>query len=140
MPGTEQYGQRGTPFDGFLYAALGEDRGGRTVSVLSALARLGLDPWDEAAELSDLPREGARSRLGQLLTRFSDVPALGRDQGAIIRRLVELLPSASGRQVGQGTAVQTGVRALGFGPVVAILLVVLYLAQIFLVGTAGFGN
>ncbi|MCC6007785.1 MAG: hypothetical protein JJU40_08915 [Rhodobacteraceae bacterium] len=141
MPGTEQYGQRGTPFDGFLYAPVGVDRGGNTVSVLSALARLGLDPWDEAAELSDLPRDGARNRLGSLLTRFGDVPALGRDQGAIIPRLVDLLPSASGRQGGQRrTAVPQGVRAIGLGPIVAILLVVLFLAQTFMFGTNGIGN
>ena len=35
--------QGGTPFDGFLYATLGEDSRGYAVSVLSALARLQLE-------------------------------------------------------------------------------------------------
>jgi hypothetical protein len=32
-------------FERFLYASVGEDWAGRTVSVLSVLARLNLDPW-----------------------------------------------------------------------------------------------
>jgi hypothetical protein len=42
-------------FDDFLYAAIGADRNESPLSVLSALARLNLDPWQEAAELSELP-------------------------------------------------------------------------------------
>jgi hypothetical protein len=41
-------------FDSFLFAAVGEERDGIPLSVLSALSRLGLDPRDEAARLSHL--------------------------------------------------------------------------------------
>jgi hypothetical protein len=37
------------------------------LSVLSALARLNLDPWHEAAELSDLPKDTAAQRLAALI-------------------------------------------------------------------------
>jgi hypothetical protein len=36
-------------FDNFLYASIGADRNGMPLSVLSALARLDLDPWEEAS-------------------------------------------------------------------------------------------
>ena len=35
-------------FDRFLQAFVGEDRKGNAVTVLSALARLKLEPWEEA--------------------------------------------------------------------------------------------
>ncbi|MDF2117845.1 hypothetical protein PY365_19885 [Roseiarcaceae bacterium H3SJ34-1] len=46
-------------FDDFLFAPVGEDRNGMIVSLLSALARLDIDPWEEAAELARLPTEAA---------------------------------------------------------------------------------
>jgi hypothetical protein len=45
----------GSEFDNFLFASIGESRNGMLLSVLSALARLDLDPWQEAAELARLP-------------------------------------------------------------------------------------
>ena len=44
-------------FDPFLFAAIGEEQNGMLLSVLSALARLDLDPWYEAASLE--PAAGA---------------------------------------------------------------------------------
>jgi hypothetical protein len=46
-------------FERFLYASVGEDRNGYVVTVLSTLARLGLDPWKETANWS---RWGATPR------------------------------------------------------------------------------
>jgi hypothetical protein len=45
----------GSEFDDFLFAPIGEDGNGMLLSVLSALARLGFDPWEEAAKLAQLP-------------------------------------------------------------------------------------
>jgi hypothetical protein len=92
MTRMEGYRQDGTPFDRFLYASVGEDWNGNDVTVLSTLARLGVDPWSEAADLSDLERDDARARLGALLSRFNDVPVLVREYVPITARLLELLP------------------------------------------------
>jgi len=132
--------QGGTPFDQFLYAGVGEDRSGATVSVLSTLARLGLDPWDEAADLSDLPRAGARSRLGGLLARFGDVPALGSDHGSIAQRLIELLPKTSGRQSGRAPLLSSPAVLSGIGPILGILMLLVILAQAFFFGSSGTGD
>jgi hypothetical protein len=51
-------------FEPFLYAPLGEDRRGSSVTVLSMLARLGVDPWSEASELSRLPVSGGTAKVG----------------------------------------------------------------------------
>jgi hypothetical protein len=48
----------------FLHAPIGMEKDEMPLSVLSALARLGLDPWKEAAELSELPRDHAAETGG----------------------------------------------------------------------------
>lgn len=42
----------GSEFDAFLFAAIGEDRNGMPLSVVSFLARMDLDPWYEASSLA----------------------------------------------------------------------------------------
>ena len=79
-------------FEQFLHASVGEDRNGYVVTVLSTLARLGLDPWKEAADLVALRRDAAQARLGTQLARFRDVPALASDYGRVARDLSQLLP------------------------------------------------
>lgn len=86
----------GSEFDGFLFAPIGEDRNGMPLSVLSALARLNVDPWQEAAKLARLPAEKATKRLTSLIAALPDGPSVDRDPGTIAARLIALLP----RQVG----------------------------------------
>ena len=57
-------------FDDFLYAPIGADRNEMPLSVLSALARRDVDPWEEAAELSELPKRTASQRLAALIARL----------------------------------------------------------------------
>jgi hypothetical protein len=58
-------------FERFLYASVGEDRNGYVVTVLSAFARLGLDPWAESADLAKLGRDAARARVGNAACSIS---------------------------------------------------------------------
>ena len=57
----------GPEFDEFLCAPIGADRNGTGLSVLSALARLNVDPWQEATSLARMPREAAVVRLTALI-------------------------------------------------------------------------
>ena len=50
-------------FNAFLRAALWVDRDAAPLSVLSALARLDVDPWEEAAQLANLPEASACAKL-----------------------------------------------------------------------------
>ena len=52
-------------FDDFLFVPIGADRNEMPLTVLSALSRLDLDPWEEAAELSELPKDTATQRLAR---------------------------------------------------------------------------
>ena len=57
----------GPEFNDFLFAPIGAERNGGYLSVVSALARLDLDPWAEAAKLAKLPVEVATQKLSILL-------------------------------------------------------------------------
>ena len=83
-------------FNEFLFAPIGEQENGMTVSVFSALARLGLDPWREAKRLSELPMDGAVGVLGETIARVVDLQWAKIDAARIATRLVHLLPSNIG--------------------------------------------
>jgi hypothetical protein len=77
----------------FLYASVGDEQNGMPLSVLSALTRLGVDPWDEAARLAALPKAIAAEALAPMIARLSIGLSLARsDYVAVAQRLVGLLP------------------------------------------------
>lgn len=84
--------QSASPFDPFLFASVGDDDKGMAVSVLSALTRLNVDPWQEAAKLAKLPRGTASSKLASVLRGLPGVAAATSDPAAIADRLISLLP------------------------------------------------
>jgi hypothetical protein len=84
--------QLGSEFNTFLFAPIGEERNGMLLSVLSALARLDVDPWHEAAELAGLPGKIATERLASLIATLPDGPSTPRDPRTIAARLIALLP------------------------------------------------
>ncbi len=128
-------------FDRFLYAFVGEDRNGYAVTVLSAFARLDLDPWKETAELAMLGRDVARARLGTLLARCRDVPALASDHGRIARDLCRLLPEepTSGALQRAASTVADG-RPGTSGVIWTVLAIVFVLFQMIMVGGSGSGE
>ena len=90
----------GPEFDDFLFAPIGEDRNGTTLSVLSALARLDVDPWQEATRLARMPREAAAARLTLLIDALPREPASAMLSQASGADLVALLPKAKTSTVG----------------------------------------
>lgn len=103
--------------------------------------RFGLDPWKETAELVTLGRDAARARLGTLLARFRDVPALASDHGRIARDLSQLLPEdrASGSLKRTASTVAGG-RPGTSGAIWAVLGIVFVLFQMFMLGGSGSGE
>jgi hypothetical protein len=89
----------GSEFNDFLYAPIGVERNEMPLSVLSALARLNLDPWGEAAELSKLPKHTATQRLATLIARLPTGRWVHADCGVIAGRLIELLPNRNPSEV-----------------------------------------
>jgi hypothetical protein len=77
----------------FLFASVGEEQNGVTLSVVSGLTRLGLDPWEEAARLTPLPKARAAEALAKVIAQLPIHRTQSLDDLAISRRLVELLPA-----------------------------------------------
>jgi hypothetical protein len=62
-------------FDVFLLATVGEDRNGMPLTVLSTLARSDLDPWQEAARLTEAPGKIATERMAALIATVPGRPS-----------------------------------------------------------------
>jgi hypothetical protein len=82
----------GTEFNAFLFAPIGADASGTYLTVVSALARLDLDPWAEAASLARLPGSIATQKLAELVSRFPEIPLVHVESAKIATRLTALLP------------------------------------------------
>jgi hypothetical protein len=54
-------------FHQFLYSVIREEEGGASLTVLSALARHNLDPWEAAEELTRVPWAMAATKLSSLI-------------------------------------------------------------------------
>lgn len=79
--------------NGFLHAEVGVEAGGMTLSVLSTLARLGKDPWQEAARLALMPKAAAGDALAHMIAATPTSRWPLSEAMAIAARLVILLPS-----------------------------------------------
>lgn len=81
--------------DAFLYADVGTELNGSALTILSMIARLGRDPWAEAARWATLPRAGAIESLAQSIGDMPLTPSALADARAIAVRLVQLLPATT---------------------------------------------
>jgi hypothetical protein len=84
--------------DKFLFAAVGDEIDGIPLSMISALTRLGLDPWQEAGRLSSL---ASREAVEQLARLIAEIPGSFRPVGEareIADGLVSLLPKHDARR------------------------------------------
>src|SRR4030095_14422524 len=79
-------------FAAFLFASVGEDKSGFERPVLSAWTRLGFDPWQEAARLSELPKEAAARALATAFALLPEGDWKTAHSGSITARLVDSLP------------------------------------------------
>jgi hypothetical protein len=97
-----EYASLPPAFNAFLFAPIGEEASGNPLTVLSALVRVGMDPWKESERLSKMPRKAAADALASSISPLpgrwasSEIPAIAAG-------LVELLPRR-----GAETAIRSG--------------------------------
>src|SRR5437016_2699056 len=123
-------------FDRFLFASVGEEVDGVPLSVLSALARLELDPWDEAARLAHLTREAAADQLARMIARLSDRCWSEGEARRISIGLIKRLPMAGAAAKSDRPALGTRLN-IGLGS--SSLLIYLAMALATLVGLIASG-
>ncbi len=79
----------GQEYEPFLYAVVCDEGNGMPLTVVSAIARSGADPWKEAARIARLPKTVALEALGRMIPNRG-----GAENSAIANRLFSLLPVA----------------------------------------------
>lgn len=80
--------------DKFLFAQVGNEADGVPLSVISALTRLGLDPWEEASRLCSFSEREAAEQLTRLLADLPGHTDRLRDTRQTAAGLVSLLPES----------------------------------------------
>jgi hypothetical protein len=92
-----------TDLNAFLFSPIAEDENGTHLTMLSALARSGVDPWDEAARLAALSRESATQKIVQMLAGLANGSLSGDQAESLAVKLVgqlHSLPSPKLKPVG----------------------------------------
>jgi hypothetical protein len=79
-------------FNDFLFAPVGNNEDQRPLSVLSALTRAGLDPWQQATRLRRLPRDAAIETLASILAALPGRTCSIAETRDAASRLIALLP------------------------------------------------
>lgn len=80
-----------TDLNAFLHAEIANDTNGMPLTLLSALARSGVDPWAAAADLARLPSASATQKLIDLLGEMPNGPSAGAETTSLVARLMTLL-------------------------------------------------
>jgi hypothetical protein len=147
MPLRPLYGPLRPDLDKFLHAAVGEERDGVPLTMISALARLDLDPWEEAGRLSSLAKPDAGAQLAQTIMRLTGTRWPFPEARRIADGLIELLPTrAQVREAADGSRTRLPRIAAGkIAPgkmfwLLCLLVVVAALVSMVASGDLHFGN
>jgi hypothetical protein len=95
-------------YDDFLYAPVCDEPNGMRHSVISALARMNIDPWDEAKRLAAMPKAMGERVLVSILGLVSESRCKPPEAEEIAARLIRLLP-----QSGEATTTLANTTASG---------------------------
>jgi hypothetical protein len=110
MGQTDVFALQNTGMGTFLFAEVGTESNGSMLTVLSVLARLGRDPWAQAAQWSRLPKAEIIDRLANCIAQMPMPPQALRDARETAARLILLLPtsaSASNHSAGSKAVLPT---------------------------------
>ena len=97
MPSSDAFAFSRSGLNEFLFAPVGTEANGMTLSVVSVFARLGNDPWLEAGRLARLPKLEATESLARIIANMPASVWPLQSATAIAVRLVALLPTLSGK-------------------------------------------
>ena len=117
MPSSDVFALRQSGLNEFLFAPVGTEANGMTLSLVSVFARLGNDPWLEAGRLAKLPKSEATESLARSITSMPTSIWPLQAATAIAARLIALLPTQSGESRRNPPASAYGAKA---GPFLTI--------------------
>lgn len=99
-----------TGLNDFLFADVGTEANGMTLSVVSIFARQGSDPWREAGRLAALPKAEAADSLARTIASMPQSLWSLAEAALIATRLIDLLPARSAGRATRTAGFPTGWR------------------------------
>jgi hypothetical protein len=93
MSHSDAFALKNSGLNEFLFAEVGSEMNGSPLTILSVLARLGKDPWTEAARLARLPMSSTIDDLANSISQMPLCPQALIDARTTAARLILLLPS-----------------------------------------------
>lgn len=81
----------------FLFASVGDQQNGMPLNVVSALTRLDVDPWGEAARLAALPKALAAEALEPLIAQLPSVGGSNQTTGLSAKGWPNCCPTSGKR-------------------------------------------
>jgi hypothetical protein len=93
MAQTDAFALKNSGLGPFLFSEVGTEANGSGLTILSILARLGQDPWVEAAKWAKLPQAAMVERLAQCMAQMPLDPQAQAAAPATAARLFGLLPT-----------------------------------------------
>lgn len=93
MPQSDAFAFKNSGLNAFLFAEVGNEVNGSPLTILSVLARLGMDPWIEAARLTKMPKAALIDSLASSISQMPLSPQALTDARTTATRLIQLLPS-----------------------------------------------
>ncbi|MDQ2762302.1 MAG: hypothetical protein M3Y22_02050 [Pseudomonadota bacterium] len=116
---------RDSRLNAFLFSDVGMEPNGTSLTILSLLARLGKDPWDEAAAWARQPKDAAIRLLTDSISRMPPSQQAFDDAQLTASRLVNLLPAPEAPKV--AAAMWPALAATPKGGLLALLYLSLFL-------------
>jgi hypothetical protein len=98
MATSDAFSLKNSGLNAFLFAEVGTELNGSPLTILSVLARLGQDPWAEAAKWAKLPKAATIDRLAQSILQMPLSPQALVEARNTASRLILLLPSQAAKQ------------------------------------------
>jgi hypothetical protein len=125
-----EYAMHHSGLEDFLFSTAWTEGNGSVLSVLSAFGRLGLDPWEEAGRLADMPRASAVTILAAILTRLPRDVREVPDCVLVARRLVQTLPERRRHERAPGRPPSRHIVRFDAVPASPIFMLILSLAAV----------
>jgi hypothetical protein len=130
MSYSDAFALKNSGLNAFLFAEVGTELNGSPLTILSILARLGRDPWAEAARWAEMPKPAMIDCLAYSIAQMPLCPQALVEARVTASRLVMLLPApnATARRIESAAAISSAMPkwalaalffgALAFGMVV----------------------
>jgi hypothetical protein len=134
---TDAFTLQRSDLNGFLFADVGIEANGMTLSVLSTIARRGMDPWEEAGRLARLPQVAATDWLAGIIAALPASLWPLAEARTIAARLVTLLPARANGPAAAGIGRPKPATARSIGQWAIIFALVASVFAQLLLGVSG---